>query len=361
MTTVKANPFVEVVAKCDEDDDRYILRNIYRNESFDIPNVGVVSLLGIARDWTERAELVTTACDDFGLPESKARTVVEMLEGRQLLVTRDAEEVALEQEKERWREQGLEAEFEYLVTIWNYPFYEDMDPDSGLQRVEERASKLDDVPSVYKGYPDAELVELPTVEESASFGSIRSLLGSAAPSEDGPRAVDRTFLAELLYYTFGETGRQRLPNVGEFLLKTSPSGGSRHPIEAYVITTDVENLPDGVYHYSVEEHELERIGDEESSIVARNAMSETPDRLATSSLFVVFTAVLERNMWKYRDPQAYRVPYYDIGHLQETMRLLCRSQMVRLDFGHVANRQTVAETLALHRSAEPILGYAVVG
>jgi hypothetical protein len=40
------------------------------------------------------------------------------------------------------------------------------------------------------------------------------------------------------------------------VLKTSPSGGARHPIEAYVLVRRVTGIRPGVYHYSVKRHAL---------------------------------------------------------------------------------------------------------
>src|SRR5688572_2921518 len=56
-------------------------------------------------------------------------------------------------------------------------------------------------------------------------------------------------------------GVQKWVRVGgrEIALKTSPSGGARHPVEAYVVVRRVRGLRAGVYHYEAGQHVLERL------------------------------------------------------------------------------------------------------
>ncbi|MDF5808502.1 hypothetical protein P4123_14470 [Pseudomonas aeruginosa] len=44
-----------------------------------------------------------------------------------------------------------------------------------------------------------------------------------------------------------------------FVRKTSPSGGSLHPVEVYPIVLNVDGIERGIYHYSVRRHGLERL------------------------------------------------------------------------------------------------------
>ena len=50
------------------------------------------------------------------------------------------------------------------------------------------------------------------------------------------------------------------PPDGRMPLKTSPSGGARHSIEAYVVVRRVAGVPAGVYHYDAAAHALVRRG-----------------------------------------------------------------------------------------------------
>ena len=56
-------------------------------------------------------------------------------------------------------------------------------------------------------------------------------------------------------------GVQKWVRIGErdVPLKTSPSGGARHPIETYVLARDVRGIVPGLYHYASDRHALERL------------------------------------------------------------------------------------------------------
>src|SRR5205823_548081 len=121
----------------------------------------------------------------------------------------------------------------------------------------------------------------------------------------------------LLLWTWGKTYNILDPHIGEYILKTSPSGGARHPIEVYPIVLRVEDVDSGIYHYSVRKHELEPIrrGNFEDTIVR---LCGNQEWLRDASAVFFMTALLERSMWKYEQSHAYRVVLLDAGHLGQT-------------------------------------------
>lgn len=96
-------------------------------------------------------------------------------------------------------------------------------------------------------------------------------------------------------------------------LKTSPSAGARHPLEAYVAALRVRGLPRGLYHYSPDTHLLEllrkgcRPGQFGSYLAGKSWYG-------SASALMFMTAVFERNQWKYPDSAAYRTVILDAGH-----------------------------------------------
>lgn len=352
----RTNPFVSVTPRLADGDPRFVVRDVRRNADYEIPNRTLLELLGEAADGIERDELQNVAVETYGLPEDLAESVVEMLEERSLLVSTDAETDELERERERWRDAGWDDAFDFYTCIRDYPYYENNDRESILERVEQRSERNEEVPSVYKSYDDAPRTELPEVDESEPMASSRAVLTASEPVPDADETVDVELLSKLLFYAFGETDSQSLEGVGEFPLKTSPSGGGRHPTEAYVATFDVEGVERGLYHYSVEEHDLERVA-------PASAASEALDdpRTDDAAFAVVLTSVVARQMWKYRDPRAFRIPHHDAGHLMETLRLLGRANDLPVAFGHELDRPALAEHLRIDRLEEPILWCAYVG
>jgi len=135
-----------------------------------------------------------------------------------------------------------------------------------------------------------------------------------------PIALDA--LADVLRWTWGCTERVDRADIGPFLLKTSPSGGARHPIEVYVAASRVDGLEPATYHYNVEHDALDRIGPAVSDDDAVALFAHQPWLRNAAALFFM-TAVVERSMWKYKHSHAYRVLLLDAGHLGQTFHLTC--------------------------------------
>ncbi|WP_157246122.1 SagB/ThcOx family dehydrogenase [Nonomuraea typhae] len=137
----------------------------------------------------------------------------------------------------------------------------------------------------------------------------------------GPGAVELADLATVLGATWGATSVVTDPEVGSHLLKTSPSGGARHPTEVYVVARSIGGLAPGVYHYGPGEHALTlvRQGDHTEEIV--EVCGRQPWIGQAAAVFVM-TAVMGRSSWKYPQAHAYRVLMMDAGHLGQTFHLV---------------------------------------
>jgi SagB-type dehydrogenase family enzyme len=352
----KTNPFVSVLPLLADDDPRFVVRDVRRNTDYEIPNPTLLELLAEAADGIKRGKLRGVAVETYGLSADLAESVIEMLEEKSLLIPADGERGDLEREREQWRDAGWGEAFDFYACIRDYPFYEDNDPDSVMERVAERVERNEEVPPVYKCYEDAPRTGLPEVDESEPLASTRAVLGASDPISDADETVDVELLSKLLFYAFGEVGRQSLEGVGEFPLKTSPSAGGRHPTEAYVATFDVDGVEEGFFHYSVEDHDLERVA---SGTAALEALESS--RTEDAAFAVVLTSVVERQMWKYRDPRTFRLPHHDAGHLMETLRLLGRATALPVTFDHELDRTVLAEHLRIDRLEELILWCGFVG
>jgi SagB-type dehydrogenase family enzyme len=149
----------------------------------------------------------------------------------------------------------------------------------------------------------------------------RVLLARKTHREFSGAPVALEALASLLHYTWGAIGTIKSPNFGPLLHKTSPSGGARHPGEVYVAALNVAGLTPGLYHYSVEEHALERIrrGPMRDAVL-RQTLGQRHVGNAAAVCFM--TAMFPRSMYKYRSPRAYRIVTLETGHLAQTFCLV---------------------------------------
>jgi len=171
------------------------------------------------------------------------------------------------------------------------------------------------MPRLAKSYSRAPKTPLPKPDSQKEISKV--LLGRRTWRQFSREAISLADLATLLGLTFGVREWIPIPGVGKFPLKTSPSAGAMHPIEAYVLAQRVENLAPGIYHYDSAQHELELLH-------RGTTKGELTKMLAGQSWFagaaaVVFlTAVFPRAQWKYRFPRAYRTVLIEAGHFAQT-------------------------------------------
>lgn len=142
-------------------------------------------------------------------------------------------------------------------------------------------------------------------------------------NHDAPIALSD--LATLLYYVFGCHGYAHLSSTHTILHRTSPSGGSLHPIEAYALVQHVSGLEPGLYHYHTRRHALDLI-----RLLARAQTERLAIEMAAGQAFVAsapvllaLTARFDRNFWKYRENvKTHSVVLLDAGHLSQTFQLV---------------------------------------
>lgn len=103
--------------------------------------------------------------------------------------------------------------------------------------------------------------------------------------------------------------------------KTSPSGGAKHSIEAYVAAARVEGLQPATYHYCPDRHSLAAVAELPSRAQMAAFLPAQPYYTGAAAVFFM-TSVFARVQAKYRFARAYRVVQIEAGHLAQTFCLL---------------------------------------
>lgn len=136
---------------------------------------------------------------------------------------------------------------------------------------------------------------------------------------DRPLAIDH--VGTLLGITFGIQAWADAASAGWSALKTSPSGGARHSLEAYVCVRRVQGVPAGLYHYRPDHHRLDLL---RRGCTVRDVGGFLPgqDGYRRTPLLVVMASVLARVTWRYSHARAYRVILMESGHLAQTFALV---------------------------------------
>jgi SagB-type dehydrogenase family enzyme len=176
-------------------------------------------------------------------------------------------------------------------------------------------------PRSVKRYPRANRVTLPPPPARTPFTDV--LLARRTSRRYSSAPVTLPELSTILAFSVG-VQQWASAEDGEVPLKTSPSGGARHPIECYVVSRAVAGLKPGIYHYEADRHVLERIG---GAVPLDRMRAYVPESgyFARASAMVFFTAVFERQLWRYPYSRAYRAALIEAGHVCQTFLLTATS------------------------------------
>jgi SagB-type dehydrogenase family enzyme len=173
------------------------------------------------------------------------------------------------------------------------------------------------MPAPVKRLRGAPTVPLPRTDYVGEFPEV--LLARRTWRRFGSGPVPLANLATVLALTAGV--QQWVPTeFGRLPLKTSPSGGARHPIELYVCVNRVTGLRRGLYHYASDVHRLERVRGGDFTQRLQRWMPHS-EYFAKAAFVVVLTAVLDRQVWRYPHARAYRAALAEAGHVCQTLCL----------------------------------------
>lgn len=312
----------------------------------------ILRILGRASGGVDRRGLVGWIAETLDAPAEAATALYQQLRKQTLLVSEDRL-VAFASVASSWYQHDWGSAFRYFCSTLDQE-YDDIEDatEEWVDRVNESQENDGQRQGIYKEYPEAESVNLEKLTGDLGISASDALCPSDGPDES---PLDKSDLSAILFYTFGEMDKLSTPRTGDYLLKTSPSGGARHPTEAYVVVEDVENVRTGVYHYSVAEHELERLDASSDEVFAATEQPKSDVKV-----LIVLSSVVYRTMLKYTESRAFQIINQDIGHLIETLRIICDGHQRKTRFSERCDAATLSQLLSLDEFAEPIFGYVAI-
>jgi SagB-type dehydrogenase family enzyme len=186
-------------------------------------------------------------------------------------------------------------------------------------------------------------------------GLIGARLESVFDGEKHGGVLDFEALQKLLSISVGQIGAITPRWDGEpLLLRTSPSGGARHPTETYVCIFNISGIDAGWYHVQINPLKL--------VCLTRSGASDDDGRSCFPSLFdrarfkiqcaLVLTCVFERNMYRYREPRTFRSVHIDAGHLAETFEAVSASLGIQSFGQYHANEERINSILHINHVVE---------
>lgn len=169
-------------------------------------------------------------------------------------------------------------------------------------------------PEIYKRYPDATRLKLPAPEKEGGLPLWEAARQRRSIRDFSQEPLKKAHLSQLLWSGQGIT----IEHMG-YELRAAPSAGALYPIETYLVIHNVEDINQGVYHYGVQNHELEQIKEGDCREAIQQAALDQEMAFEANVVFA-WTAVFERSKWKYSQ-RAYRYVYLDAGHIAQNIAL----------------------------------------
>ncbi len=173
-----------------------------------------------------------------------------------------------------------------------------------------------DQPARYKVYAGAERIALPDPHGHEGLALEETLEARRSVRDYAAESLSLDQISRLLHAAQGITEPR-------WSFRAAPSAGALYPIELYAVVHDVAGLEAGIYHYAVQEHELELIkrGDFRAAVTQAGLWQSF---LGQAGVCFVLSAIFQRTRWKYRE-RTYRYVMLEAGHVGQNLYLAATS------------------------------------
>jgi SagB-type dehydrogenase family enzyme len=325
-------------------DDSLILHNYESGARLVVPPA-TAEVLDYFSDWRTAVEFRTR----FGVAP---RTLATLVNGT-LLERSDRPNSERGRALEKWGEWNPVAGLFHMATR-DLVFEDSAIADASLRR---KARQVP-LPPPIKRIAGATRVALPRLRAEGELS--RVLRDRRTWRRFSRQPLPLVALGDLLGWTGGVHHWATLRGQGDLPLKTSPSGGARHPLELYVCARRVSGLRPGMYHYVPDRHYLELVRSRDRPVRVQRYLP-TQFWYGGAAALVFFTAVFGRYQWKYAEARAYRAVLIEAGHQCQTF-CLTATRMGLAPFCSMALADSVIERdLGIDGVSEAVLYAAGVG
>ncbi len=167
----------------------------------------------------------------------------------------------------------------------------------------------------FKKYSEvAARVPIHLTQEPPAADLWNALLQRRSVRQYQTRHLTRDELASLVWATQGVTAVSQ-----NYLMRTAPSAGALYPVETYLAIHTVEDMEPGIWHLNLPDFSLELL----QGMDARPALVQAclgQRFMAEAAVDFIWTGILNRAMWKYRE-RAIRYVFLDAGHICQNLML----------------------------------------
>lgn len=345
---------------------RWRVENLITKNAYNCSQL-VAMLLVAFMGGTEKQEVIALLQNKYSLDEIVAREAIDTITELGLLVGGGDESHELcAQLCRTWSSFGWVDTADYQLATLDYPFanYASDGREIDFQRMREYVADEPDTQRA-KSYP-APRFSVAAPDTYSALASLDTSFLDVWNNEPSLQYLTKARCLTLLSAVFGVLLRRELSDspdlIAAALNKTSPSGGARHPTEAYLFAYDVKDLSPGIYHFNMETSSLDAIGTLDATEPSPMSMFSGPMRASFQiDAFVVMTSVIDRSMWRYREPRSFRAIYMDVGHLCGTLDVVAKSLGVNCLVQHGLSERPISELLEIDTLTEGVIYGAALG
>ena len=166
-------------------------------------------------------------------------------------------------------------------------------------------------------------------------------------------------LSQVIFAGFGIVSIEDEGAYGMLPRAMTPSGGARHPYEAFVLTRNVEGVEAGLHHYSATQHSLKDC--RRPRIPSLGRLLADLEWVDHAAAIVFLVANFRRTMWKYKHPTAYRVVMLEAGHIAQNMLLAATAENLAAVPMAALNDSVVEDVLDLDPVTQAVVHAVVLG
>lgn len=349
-----------------DENGRWRIVNLNTKVSYASSRLAAMLLVELG-DGGHELEVAQRFASRYGFVADEVSAAIDELHRLGLLVSPDdPSHVWCERVCSEWARYGWVDTADYQLATYDYPFADYATDGAAVDSAAMR-QYVHDSPDTDRGKRYSGVVRRipvpPTPEALRRLPVSFSTLWTGNPELE---LLTRDRCLTLLSATFGILRWRKLSDTPELMAdasgKTSPSGGSRHPTECYLFARTVSDLDAGVYHFNVQDGTLDAIAAWEPTDDQLQRMFSGPMRASFNiDAFVVMTSVLERSMWRYREPRSFRAIYMDVGHLCGTLDVVAKALGLNCLVQHGTSEEPIAEILHIEPLVEGVIYGAAIG
>jgi len=343
--------------------EKWLVEEFDSRKLFNLPKVAV-SLLIYCLEAKTKEDLINESSSFYGITLDKLSILIDSLIEKKLIIFDP--EIKSERENnlnsdyfneqyQKWHKYNWGSAAEYHFFTYNYPFLDYSKGGSGWnianQRMDNYSENGSDINRI-KAYPK----HYNRMNFPLPFDNITD--NSFELHENTLNNKDLNSLMLLSAFGFAQTAEAKIPWKGSPLIRrTSPSGGSRHPTEGYLLVFNFKDIDDGLYHIQSSPFCFVELNKNISTDSIDTLFPEHARKTKKTEPIAIFilTSVFERNMFRYREPRTFRTVHMDAGHILGTIDLIGSHLNINTCVSHQFNEKKIEDLIGIDGLTEGVM------